>query len=88
MCKREVKERVKQHNLHIDHITIRSEHKCLIAVKNLILKSQHVEVEHSPNATVRVFQVVKPLQWFGCGSNHNLEPLVILPLRTVQVVQY
>jgi len=68
-----VKERLKLHNLIIDHFTIRSELKYLIGEKNLSLQWPGVEVKPGPNATVRGFHVVKLLQRFRSGSNPNPE---------------
>jgi hypothetical protein len=60
--------------MDIDHVTIRSELKFLIAAKDLGLQLPGFEVEPGPNATVWGFHVVKPLQRFGSGSNPNPEP--------------
>jgi len=56
-----VKERLKLHNLRIDHVTIQSELKYLIGAKNLGLQMPGFEVEPGPNAMVPIFHVVKPL---------------------------
>jgi hypothetical protein len=69
-----VKERLKLHNMHIDHVTIRSELKYLIGAKDLALQWPGFEVEPGPNAKVWGFHVVKPLPRFGSGSNPNPEP--------------
>jgi hypothetical protein len=69
-----VKEHLKLHILRIHHVTIRSELKYLIGAKNPGLQLPGFEVEPGPNATVRGFHVVKPLPWFGPGSNPNPEP--------------
>ena len=53
---------------------IRTELKYLIGAKNLGLQWLGFEVEPGPNATVRGFHVVKPLQRFGSGPNPNPEP--------------
>ena len=74
ICKREVKQRLKLYNQHIDHVMIRSELKYLIGAKNLGLQWPGFEVEPGPNVTVEGFHVVKPLQRFGSGSNPNPEP--------------
>jgi len=69
-----VKERLKLHNLRIDHVTIGSELKHLVGTTLLGLQRLGFEVEPSPNAMFWVFPAVKPLQWFGSSSNPNPEP--------------
>jgi len=70
-----VQERLKLHNLPIDQFTIRSALKSLIGAKDLGLRWPGFEVEPGPNAMVRDFHVVKPLQQFGSGFNPYLEPV-------------
>jgi hypothetical protein len=73
ICKPEVKERLKLHNLRIDHVTIRSELKYLIGGQNLGLQRPGFEAKPSPNAAVRGVHVVQLLQPFGSGSSPNPE---------------
>jgi len=53
--KREVKERLELHNLHTDHVMIRSEFKYLIGAKVVMLKCRVFGGKTGPIATVRVF---------------------------------
>jgi len=70
-----VKERLKLHNLRIDHVTIRPELKYLIGGQNLGFQRPGFEVKPSPNAAVRGFHAVKLLQRFGSGSIPNPDPV-------------
>jgi len=63
----------KLHNLRIDHVITQSELKYLIGAKYLGLQRPRFDIETSPNAMVRVFHVVKPLQRFGSSFNPNVE---------------
>jgi len=58
---REVKERLKLHNLRTDHVMIRSELKYLIGAKIVNLKCRVFGGKTGPMATVRVFGVVRPV---------------------------
>ena len=69
-----LKERLKLHNLHIHHVTIRSELKYLIGANNAALQWPGFKVEPGPSAMVRGIHMVKPLQQFGPDSNRNPEP--------------
>jgi len=69
----DAQELLKLHNLRTDHVTIRPELTYLIGAKNLQLRRLGFKVENGLNATVLVFDVVKPLQRFGSGSNPSLE---------------
>jgi len=53
--KREVKERLKLHNLHTDHVMIRSELKYLFGSKDVWLKCRVFGGKTGPIAMVRVF---------------------------------
>jgi hypothetical protein len=56
--KREVKEQLEVHNLHIHYVMIRSELKYLIQAKTLRLQWPGFEVESGPNEMVRGFRGV------------------------------
>jgi len=58
---REVNERLKLPNLHIDHVAIRSELKYLIGAKIVDLKWRVVRGKTGPYPMVRVFRVVQPV---------------------------
>jgi hypothetical protein len=68
-----VQEQLKLHNIHIHHVMLRSELKYLLGAKHLGFQRPGYEVEPGPFAMVSGFHVVKPLQWFGSGSNPNPE---------------
>jgi hypothetical protein len=61
ICKWEVTERNKLHNLFVDHVTIQSEMKYLLGAKHLGLQMTDFEEEPGSDATVWVFHVVKLL---------------------------
>ena len=69
-----MKERIKLHNLHIDHVMIQSELKYLIGAKLVVLKCRVFGGKTGPIATVQVFIWYDPLQRFGCGSESYPDP--------------
>jgi hypothetical protein len=70
----QVKEWPKLYNAHIEHVMIQSELKYSFEATYLGVQRPGFEVEPSPNAMVRVFYLVKPLQWYSSSSNPNPEP--------------
>ena len=72
--KREVKERLKLHNLLTDHVVIRSELKYLIGAKMVNFKCRVFGGKAAPFPTVRVFRVVRPVATVRIRVEPDPEP--------------
>jgi hypothetical protein len=70
----EVKEQVELHNLHTDHVMIRSELKYLIGVKVVLLDCWVFSGNSGPFLVGRVFRVVRPVATVRVRVSPESEP--------------
>jgi len=79
---REVNERVDLHNLHTDHVMIRSELKYLIGGKVVMLKCQVFRGKTGPFPVGWGCRVIRPIAMFR-NRPRNVHALLTLFIRTM-----